>query len=132
MQRGVAKRVTFAGDVPNSELSCWYSAADVLVLASGREGWPNVLLESMACGTPVAATRVGGIPEVIGEDVAGQLFARRDAVSIAQTLHEMLSNPAPRNEVRRYAEQFGWGETSALQLAIFRRQLDSAGMHCHA
>ena len=131
-QRGVAERVTFAGTVPNSELFRWYSAADVLVLASSREGWPNVLLEAMACGTPVAATRVGGIPEVIGQGMAGHLFARRDAAAIAQTLDGMLNKPAARNAVRRYAEQFGWSDASAMQLAIFRRLLAPDGVHCRA
>ena len=131
-QRGVAERVTFAGTVPNSELFRWYSAADVLVLASSREGWPNVLLEAMACGTPVAATRVGGIPEVIGQGMAGHLFARRDAAAIAQTLDGMLNKPAARNAVRRYAEQFDWSDASAMQLAIFRRLLAPDGVHCRA
>ena len=53
---GVAQRVTFAGQRPNDQLKTYHSAADVLLLASSREGWPNVLLESMACGTPVVAT----------------------------------------------------------------------------
>ncbi len=52
---GLADQVRFAGFLPNDQLFQWYSAADVLILASSREGWPNVLLESMACGTPVVA-----------------------------------------------------------------------------
>ena len=50
--KGVANRVRFVGQVPNEQLKWWYSAADALVLCSSREGWANVLLESMACGTP--------------------------------------------------------------------------------
>ncbi len=51
---GVAERVHWAGVVPQDELKWWYSAADALALCSSREGWPNVLLEAMACGTPVS------------------------------------------------------------------------------
>lgn len=65
-QAGVAERVRFVGQVAQSELPRYYSAADALVLASSREGWPNVLLEAIACGTPVVASRVGGTPEIVG------------------------------------------------------------------
>src|SRR5262249_54389486 len=58
-------RVLLPGACLNEELSSWYNAADISCLPSSREGWPNVLLESLACGTPVVATRIGGVPEVI-------------------------------------------------------------------
>ncbi|MBL8306699.1 MAG: glycosyltransferase, partial [Rubrivivax sp.] len=62
---GLQQQVTLTGALPNEKLATWYSAADALVLASSREGWANVLLESMACGTPVVATRIWGTPEVV-------------------------------------------------------------------
>ena len=71
-------RVTFTGALPNADLFRWYSAADVMILASSREGWANVLLESMACGTPVVAARIWGTPEVVADDVAGRLVDRRE------------------------------------------------------
>ena len=64
---GVAERVRFTGAIAQQDLRRYYGAADVLVLASEREGWPNVLLEAMACGTPVIATDVGGCREVVGQ-----------------------------------------------------------------
>jgi glycosyltransferase involved in cell wall biosynthesis len=54
---GLDGHVLFAGPRPHAELRRWFSAADVSVLATQSEGWPNVLLESIACGTPVVATR---------------------------------------------------------------------------
>lgn len=119
--RGVADRIRFVGAVPNEELLHWYSAADLSVLASRSEGWANVLLESMACGTPVAATDVGGSAEVIGTGGAGVLLPTRDAAALAAAIEGLAENPADRTAVRRYAEHFSWDETSAAQLALFRR-----------
>ncbi|MFM8991895.1 MAG: glycosyltransferase, partial [Alphaproteobacteria bacterium] len=63
--RGLSGRVRFLGRLAQEELARVYNVADMLVLASDREGWANVLLESMACGTPVVATRIWGTPEVV-------------------------------------------------------------------
>ena len=117
---GVAGRVRFIGLVPNVELAQWYSAADILVLASSREGWPNVLLESMACGTPVIATRTWGTPEVVSEPAAGRLIERRDAASIAKAIRELFAALPPRTATRQYAERYSWEATTAAQLALFR------------
>jgi teichuronic acid biosynthesis glycosyltransferase TuaC len=118
---GVASRVTLAGAVPNDRLARWYSAADALILASSREGWANVLLEAMACGTPVAATRIWGTPEVVADDRVGLLVDRRDAACLADSLLELLARPRDRAFVRRYAEGFSWAQTSRAQLELFTR-----------
>jgi glycosyltransferase involved in cell wall biosynthesis len=123
---GVGDRVTLAGSVPNQQMAMWYSAADLLVLASSREGWANVLLESMACGTPVVATRIWGTPEVVSERAVGLLVDRREAPALADAVLEALWEPRDRAEVRRYAERFGWHETSVAQLELFRRLVDPA------
>lgn len=120
-QRGVSARVTFAGAVPNADLARWYSAADALILASSREGWANVLLESMACGTPVVATRIWGTPEVVQSREAGLLVDTRDGPAFAAALRELLANPPAREAVRRYAEGFSWDATTQAQVALFRR-----------
>jgi teichuronic acid biosynthesis glycosyltransferase TuaC len=109
---GLAGRVRCAGTVPNAELSPWYSAADALVLASSREGWPNALLESMACGTPVVGTAVGGIPEILRAPDVGRLVAQRDAASLADAISDLLSSPPDRMAIRAYAAGFSWERTS--------------------
>jgi teichuronic acid biosynthesis glycosyltransferase TuaC len=119
-ERGVADRVTFAGAIPNEDLVRWYSAADVLVLASQREGWPNVLLEAMACGTPVVATAVGAAGEIV-EGHVGLLVADRSAASLAAALNRLLADPPSRTAVRTHAESFAWQDTSEAQLSLFRR-----------
>ncbi len=113
-------KVTFVGVVPNVELYRWYSAADVMVLASSREGWANVLLEAMACGTPVVATRIWGTPEVVSGKVAGRLVDQRDGISFAETISALLKTYPNRARVREYAENYSWENTTDAQLALFK------------
>ena len=116
---GLADNVHFAGLVPNAELARWYSAADVLMLGSSREGWPNVLLEAMACGTPVVATAVGGIPEVVQNTSVGRLVAQREPAAFAAAIHDLLASQPDRQQVRAYAEGFSWDRTSQDQAKLF-------------
>ena len=118
---GVADRVRFAGAVPNDQLAAWYSAADLLVLASRSEGWANVLLESMACGTPVVATAVGGTAEVLADSRVGRLAPPLDPVALADAISALCSQPPDRATVRSYAEGFGWRDTTAAQLRLFHQ-----------
>ena len=118
--QGLAAVVQLAGTVPNAELAPWYSAADVLLLASSREGWPNVLLEAMACGTPVVATNVGGVPEIVSTDAAGHLIAERSGEALARSLVLLLAQPPSRDQVQQHAAGYGWEETSRGQARLFR------------
>jgi glycosyltransferase involved in cell wall biosynthesis len=120
-QRGVADRVRLLGPRPHAELPAYYAAADLSVLASSREGWANVLLESMACGTPVVASDIPGNPEVVQRRDAGLIVRDNTAEGIAEAVQNLLANPPDRAATRRYAEGFGWAETSAGQLALFQR-----------
>ena len=116
---GLAERVYFVGRVPHQELANFYSAADLLVLASSREGWANVLLEALACGTPVVATDVWGTKEAVCEPIAGELVGERSPQAIARAIKRALRKPADRETVRAYAEGFSWRETTDRQLALF-------------
>lgn len=117
---GLGDRVRLLGARPHAEMAELYGAADVLVLASSREGWANVLLESMACGTPVVATNIWGNPEVVRGRAAG-VITERDGGAIGAAVRALLANPADRAATRTYAEGFGWDETTIGQLALFRR-----------
>lgn len=120
---GVAQRVSFLGNLPQAELPGHYSAADALVLASSREGWANVLLEAMACGTPVVATDVGGTSEVVNVPEAGILVSERTPEGIAAGIQRLFSEPPEREKTRMHACRFGWDEVSRGQKAIFNRIL---------
>ena len=117
---GVADRVRLVGPVPHAELSRYYTAADMLVLASEREGWANVLLESMACGTPVLASPIPGNPEVVQERAAGLILTERSAHGILIGAQHLAKQPPDRAATRAYAERFGWAATSQGQLDLFR------------
>lgn len=122
-QLNVADRVTFLGPLPQAELRNYYGAADALVLASSREGWANVLLEAMACGTPVVASRVWGTPEVVAAPEAGILMHERSADGVVQAVRALRERYPERAATRRYAEKFSWEETTAGQIRLFQRIL---------
>jgi glycosyltransferase involved in cell wall biosynthesis len=125
-QSGVSDRVIFAGVMAQEDLRHCFGAADALVLASSREGWANVLLESMACGTPVVASSVGGTPEVVTAPEAGLMMAERTPEALADAVRRLFEHYPDRSATRRYAEGFSWAETTAGQLRLFSRIL-SAG-----
>lgn len=116
---GVADRVRFLGQLAHDRLPTVYSASDALVLASSNEGWANVLLEAMACGTPVVATDVGGSREVVDAPEAGVLVAQRDSATIGVALAGLLAALPDRAATRRYAERFSWDETTRGQESLF-------------
>lgn len=120
---GVAPRVRFVGLVPNVDLRWWYSAADVSLLCSSREGWANVLLEAMACGTPVVATNIWGTPEVVANAAAGRLMADRTPEALRDALLALWADPPAASATRAYAEGFSWEATTQGQLALFDKVL---------
>jgi glycosyltransferase involved in cell wall biosynthesis len=130
---GVGERVDFLGAVPQAQLRAHYGAADAMVLASSREGWANVLLESMACGTPVVASRVWGTPEVVAAPEAGVLMAERTPQGVADAVNALRAHYPDRAATRRYAERFSWDDTTAGQLALFESVLaERSKVLCHA
>lgn len=122
-QHGLADRVHLCGAQPHSSLPRFYTAADMLVLASSREGWANVLLEAMACGTPVVASNIPGNPEVVQGRAAGLIVERNTPEGFAAGVLALQVASPLRTETRAYAERFSWDATSAGQLSLFRRVL---------
>lgn len=109
---GLADNVRLVGGIPHEHLGTWYSAADVFCLASSREGWPNVVLESMACGTPVVATAVWGTPEVVTSREVGLLVEANES-AIAGTLAYALEKPWNRKAIVEYAREHSWDRVAA-------------------
>jgi len=119
-------RVIFSGQKPHADLSGLYSGADISVLASSREGWANVLLESMACGTPVVASNIPGNPEVVTELAAGLIAKENTPRCFARTIEQLYQTKLSRLETRKYAEAFDWEATTQGQLRVFRNVISGA------
>jgi teichuronic acid biosynthesis glycosyltransferase TuaC len=117
---GLAGRVRLLGARPHTELPALYGAADVLVLASSREGWANVLLEAMACGTPVVASNIWGNPEVVRDAAAGLIADENTPDGFVAAVRRLFTHLPERAATRAYAEQFSWDATTDGQLALFR------------
>jgi glycosyltransferase involved in cell wall biosynthesis len=120
-QLGLGRRVEFLGPKRQQELVELYGAADALVLASSREGMANVLLESLACGTPLIATPAWGTPEVVKIPAAGVLASDRSADALAAAGRKLFAAYPDRAATRAYAETFSWDATTRGQLEIFSR-----------
>jgi len=115
---GIGGRVRLLGAVGHDELPDYYAAADVLVLASAREGMPNVVLEALACGLPVIATDVGGVAEILQGAPACTLLAERSSEAVARALAAVAAASSDRDAVRRHAERFGWEAVASAQLEV--------------
>lgn len=120
--RALAGYVHFAGAVPHEELCLWYSAADLFCLASSREGWPNVILESLACGTPVVATAVWGIPDIIRSEDLG-LLTERNERDLAQTIKKALAHRWDSDSIVRYARSHTWERVADSVFRVFESVL---------
>jgi glycosyltransferase involved in cell wall biosynthesis len=123
---GVGDRVRLLGARPHAALPALYGAADASVLSSSREGWANVLLESMACGTPVVASPIWGNPEVVRAPAAGVITRENSAAGVVEGVRRLFADLPSRAATRAYAEPFSWDETTAGQLALFRRVIAEA------
>lgn len=123
---GIEARVIFSGSKPHADLAKFYSAANIFVLASSREGWANVLLEAMACGTPVVASNIPGNPEVVTDIAAGLIVEENTPLCFAKAIARLSAHRRSSSDTRAYAEGFDWGPTTDGQLAIFRQVLSKA------
>jgi glycosyltransferase involved in cell wall biosynthesis/O-antigen ligase len=116
--------VRFLGKVPNDELVACYQAADLAVVPSlALEGFGLVTLEALACGTPVIATAVGGLPEALTGLEPGLIVPANDARALADRIACALdgTEPPPSPErCRAYAEEFTWERTAARVEAVYR------------
>ncbi len=111
---GLTERVRLLGQRPPEDVALWLNAADALVLSSLNEGCPNVVLEALACGTPVVASRVGAVPDLLDES-CGVMCEPGDADALAEALARALERDWDRAAVRARTDGMSW-EANALKL----------------
>lgn len=121
---GLESRVRLLGSLPHKALPPWINASDVLVLPSMNEGVPNVVLEAQACGTPVVATNVGGIPEIVSEE-NGILVEYGNEAELCDALIEALSRNWDRLKISSNVNTLSWQENSSKLYEIMSAGLPS-------
>jgi glycosyltransferase involved in cell wall biosynthesis len=114
------------------DVSNWLRRFDVFVMSSIREGQPVALLEAMAHGLPVVATRVGGIPDTVNQDREGILVDPSDPVALANALAELVDDPGRRRELGTHARQrviqdFSIDISCERYLNLYQRLLNRSG-----
>lgn len=121
---GVGSRVTIHASVPRDAVLEAYRHADVLVLASRFESFPRVILEGMAAGLPIVASRVGGVPELVEEGRNALLVPPNDPKALAHAIRDLAQDPDRRAQFgrasRRRAELYDWSRLLPRYVALFR------------
>jgi glycosyltransferase involved in cell wall biosynthesis len=120
--------VRLLGVRPRDELVQWYQRASIFVAPSLWDNSPNTVYEAMSCGTPVIATRVGGIPELVDDGVTGLLVPPRDAHALADALIDLLRDPARRAAMgkrgrEKAVEEYGVEKILSATLTFYKRIL---------
>jgi len=105
---GLESAVEFLGEIDQSRLAQVMSEANVFCLASSREGCPNVVLEALACGTPVVAARVGAVPDLIPSDHVGFIVPAGHQQELESALHKALTIEWDRPAIVRWAQSRSW------------------------
>jgi teichuronic acid biosynthesis glycosyltransferase TuaC len=109
---GIRSRVRFLGQVPHRDMPEIYRGADILVHAAEREGLANVLIESVASGTPVVALDRWGAREVISEPTVGRLVADQSVERYVEAIRNVISLGLTQMDMQRTASKFSWEESA--------------------
>ena len=125
--------VTFVGAQPQDKLRAWYVAADATVLPSYYESFGMVALEAMACGSPVVASRVGGLQTTVRDRITGVLVPDHDPASLADALGRMLADAGLRGRLGRqgvrWAEQHRWPCVAEAVCREYAALVEAAALH---
>ena len=117
---GISDSVCFVGSRPHDEMALWMNAADCLCLPSRSEGMPNVVLENLACGRPVVASRVGDVPGLVRDGVDGFVVEDGPAFPdrLADALGRALDREWDREQIVSGTDRFTWERAAVELLAV--------------
>lgn len=104
--------VSLEGEKLHSEIPLWLAACDLVCLPSYNEGCPNIILEALACGKPVVATRVGAVPEIISSDEYGFLVDVNKKDDLAEAISKSLDKQWSQEKLRERVSGFTWAGTA--------------------
>jgi len=122
-RKGLEQRVIFPGGLEPLEVARWIAAADLLTLPSWSEGYPNVVVEALACGTPVVATDVGGTREILRDD-AGLLVPPRNVDALRTALAAVLARAWDRRAIAASMER-SWDDVASETLGVCEQAVGS-------
>ncbi len=128
-------QVEFVGSKPQEMLPLYYSAADVTVMPSHYESFGMVAVESMASGTPVIASNVGGLSYTVKDGVTGYLVPEENHFVLAEQVHHLLKNPEVREQLGRqaaeHALQFSWSNIASQIVDVYDTEISArCGVAC--
>jgi len=116
---GTAARCQLIQAQPHAQIATWLSAADIFAFPSLHEGCPNVVLEALACGLPMVATNVGGIPEITPHAPWCELVPPRDAPALTFGLQRLLATSWPRQQIAQ-SSQRTWDDVARDVLQVIQ------------
>jgi len=120
---GLNDKIMFVGGRPHEEIPLWMNACDMLILPSLCEGFPTVIPEAMACGKPVVASNVGGIPEILSSNELGILVPPKDPKSLAWAIIKAVNTKWNRDVILHYSKKYSWSKLVKSILQVYQRIL---------
>jgi len=117
------QKITFVGNKPHQEISDWINASDLLCLPSIREGRPNVIIEALACGKPVVASNVGGIPELVS-NINGILVAPKEPVELAKAIEQALNRTWVPEKIVSGVYHLSWESCAEEFMLAYKKMID--------
>jgi glycosyltransferase involved in cell wall biosynthesis len=124
---GMQERIRLIGAQPSARLAELMSAADLFSLASFSEGWPNVVHEALACGTPVVATRVGAVPQMLPSEEFGLTVPPGDVPALTAALRRGLERSWDREAISAHGRARSWAQVASEVACLITDALASLG-----
>lgn len=125
----INNKICLLGEIPQNEIPYWLSASDIFVFPTYNEGLPNAIMEAMACGLPVVATEIGGIPEVVKDGENGILIDKKNVKSIVHSLEKLIENKSMCRKMGEHGritieEKFSWNNSAKKLIEIYNKIID--------
>ena len=117
---GLNEKILFVGGRKHHEIPFWMNSCDLFVLPSLSEGFPTVIPEAMACGKPVIASRVGGVPEIISNSDVGILVNPKEPEILAVAILEMLEKKWKSEYILRHAKMYSWSNLTKQIIDVYQ------------